>query len=146
MGLVVVCFLAVSGDQSREVTSFPYDPERNFHEVPFIGATSKQDAAVQTSMQINSCNWNLTVQNGAYLLILLFSFQLSFFLWSTLSLFLMFSFVFVFTSLITHICFSTIENECSALHFLLFKKCTLRPVPDQVPTAKGWRRTPTWGC
>ena len=120
------------------------DPERNFHEVPFIGATSKQDAAVQKSMQINSCNWNLTVQNGAYLLILLFSFQLSFFLWSTLSLFLMFFFVFVFTSLITHICFSTIENECSALHYLLFKKCTLHPVPDQVSTAKGWRRGTSW--
>jgi hypothetical protein len=30
MSLVVVCFLAVSGDPSHEIISFPYDPNRNF--------------------------------------------------------------------------------------------------------------------
>ncbi len=48
------------------------------------------------------------------LLILLFSFQFSFFLWTTLGFFLLFPFAFIFTSLITHICFSVIENECSS--------------------------------
>jgi len=59
----------------------------------------------------------LTVHNGAYLFILLFSFQLSFFLWSTLGLFLLFPFAFIFTSLIAHICFSfsVIEsNQCDS--------------------------------
>jgi hypothetical protein len=60
------------------------------------------------------CNWNLTVHDGAYLFILLFSFQFSFLLWSKLGLFLLFPFAFVFTSLITHICFSVIENEGSS--------------------------------
>ncbi len=60
------------------------------------------------------CNWNLTVHNGAYLFILLFSFQFSFFLRSKLGLFLLFLFAFIFTSFITHICFSVIENECSS--------------------------------
>ncbi len=48
---------------------------------------------------------------------LLLSFQLSFFLWSTLSLFLLFLSAFIFTSLITHIGFSMIENAFSALRF-----------------------------
>ena len=55
--------------------------------------------------------------NGAYIFIPLFFFQLfhfSFFLWTKLSLFLLFPFAFVFTSLITHICFSVVENECSS--------------------------------
>ena len=67
----------------------------------------------------------MTVHNGAYLFFLLFSFQSSFFLWTTLSLFLLFFFAFIFTSLIAHICSSVIENECSALRFLLFKQGTL---------------------
>ena len=67
----------------------------------------------------------MTVHNGAYLFFRLFSFQSSFFLWTTLSLFLLFFFAFIFTSLIAHICFSVIENECSALRFLLFKQGTL---------------------
>ena len=52
-------------------------------------------------------------------LFILFSFQLSFFLWTTLSLFLLFFFAFIFTSLIAHICSSVIENECSALRFFV---------------------------
>ena len=51
---------------------------------------------------------------GAYLFILLFFFLFSFFLWTKLGLFLLFPFAFIFTSLITHICFSVIENECSS--------------------------------
>ncbi len=52
--------------------------------------------------------------DGAYLFILLFVFQFSFFLWTKLGLFLLFPFPFIFTSFITHICFSVIENECSS--------------------------------
>ncbi len=52
------------------------------------------------------------MHDGAYVFILLFLSQLSFFLWSTLRLFLLFPSAFIFTSLITHICFSVIENEC----------------------------------
>jgi len=48
---------------------------------------------------------------------LLLSFQLSFFLWTTLSLFLLFPSAFIFTSLIAHIGFSVIENAFSALRF-----------------------------
>ena len=48
--------------------------------------------------------------DGAYLFILLFFFQFSLFLWTKLGLFLLFPFAFIFTSLITHICFSWIEN------------------------------------
>ena len=51
--------------------------------------------------------------DGAYLFTPFFSFRLSFFLWSKLGLFLFFLFSFVFTSLVTHICFSVFENECS---------------------------------
>ena len=76
-------------------------------------------------------NRKLTGHNGAYRFILLFSFQLSFFLWTTLSLFLMFLFAFIFLSLIAHVCISVIENECSALRFLLFKQGTPRPVTRQ---------------
>jgi len=50
--------------------------------------------------------------DSACLFVLLFSFQFSFFLWTTLGLFLLFPSAFIFTSLITHICFSVIENEC----------------------------------
>ena len=41
--------------------------------------------------------------NGGCLFILLFSFELSFFLWTELGLFLLFPFTFIFTSLITHV-------------------------------------------
>jgi hypothetical protein len=51
--------------------------------------------------------------DGAYLFILLIFFLFSFFLLSQLGLFLLFPFAFIFTSLITHIYFSVIENECS---------------------------------
>lgn len=47
----------------------------------------------------------------------------------------MFLFAFVFTSLITHICFSVIENECTASNFLFFRQDTPLPVPGQVPSA-----------
>ncbi len=59
------------------------------------------------------CNWNFTVHNGALLLVLLFFLQFSFLLWTKLGLFLFFPFAFVFASLITHIFFSVIENDCS---------------------------------
>jgi len=87
----------------------------------------------------------MTVHNGAYLFFRLFSFQSSFFLWTTLSLFLMFLFAFIFLSLIAHVCFSVIENECSALRFLLFKQGTPRPVTRQVPSVEGCRRTSASG-
>ncbi len=60
------------------------------------------------------CNWKLTAHNGAYLFVLLFFFQFSFFLCSKLGLFLLFPFAFIFTSLTTHICFSVIEYKCSS--------------------------------
>ncbi len=59
------------------------------------------------------CNWNFTVHNGALLLVLLFFLQFSFLLWTKLGLFLFFPFAFIFASLITHICFSVTENDCS---------------------------------
>ena len=56
-----------------------------------------------------------TVHFDAYLfLLLLFPFQLSFFLGAKQGLFLLFPFAFIFTSLVTHVCFSVIENECSS--------------------------------
>ncbi len=55
-----------------------------------------------------------SVHNSAHLFILLVPFQLSFFFWAKLGLFLLFSFAFIFASLITHICVSVIENECFA--------------------------------
>jgi hypothetical protein len=66
---------------------------------------------------------------------------LSFFLWTTLSLFLMFLFAFIFLSLVAHVCISVIENECSALRFLLFRQGTPRPATRQVPSVNGCRRT-----
>ena len=54
--------------------------------------------------------WKL---DGAYSLILLFSFQFPLLLWAKLGLFLLFLFAFVFTSPVTHVFFSLIENECS---------------------------------
>ena len=58
---------------------------------------------------------SLAVAHGRFsacLFILLFLFQFSFFLWAELGLFLLFSFAFVFASLITHVCFSVVEDEC----------------------------------
>ena len=57
------------------------------------------------------------------ILILLLLLQFSFFLRTTLRLFLCFLFAFIFTSLITHICFSLIENEC---YCRLFGTVTVR--------------------
>jgi hypothetical protein len=91
------------------------------------------------------CNRGLSGHNGAYRFILLVSFQLSFFLWTTLSLFLMFLSAFIFISLIAHIGFSVIENECSALRFLSFRQGTPRPVSSQDPSAEICRRTPDLG-
>ena len=55
---------------------------------------------------------DLRLQDSAeYLFILLFSFQSSFFLWIKLGLFLLFPFAFILFSLITHICFSLLEND-----------------------------------
>ena len=45
-------------------------------------------------------------------LILLFSFQFPLLLGAKLGLFLLFLFAFVFTSLVAHVFFSVIENEC----------------------------------
>jgi len=59
--------------------------------------------------------------DGAYLFILFIFFQFSFFLWTKLSLFLVFPFAFIFTSLITHICFSVIENECSTANTSFYR-------------------------
>lgn len=50
--------------------------------------------------------------DGAHLSTLLFLLQFSFFLWTELGLLLLFPFAFVFTSLVTHICLSMIENKC----------------------------------
>ena len=60
--------------------------------------------------------WKL---DGAYSLILLFSSQFPLLLWAKLGLFLLFLFAFVFTSPVTHVCFSVIEfsvigNKCSS--------------------------------
>jgi hypothetical protein len=46
---------------------------------------------------------------------LLFFFQFSFFLWTTLGLFLLFPFAFIPLSLITHICFSSLRNDLRQL-------------------------------
>jgi len=92
------------------------------------------------------CNWNLMLHKGARFFILLLSFQLSFFLWTTLSLFLLFPSAFIFASLIAHIGFSVIENTFSALRFFLFKQSTPRPVPSQLPSAKVRRRMSALGC
>ena len=54
------------------------------------------------------------MHNGANLFVPLFFFQLSFFRWTTLGFFLLFPFAFVSLSLVTHICFSVIENEWSS--------------------------------
>jgi len=56
-----------------------------------------------------------SVYFDAYLfLLLLFPFQLSFFLGAKQGLFLVFPFAFIFTSPVTHICSSLFEKECSS--------------------------------
>lgn len=57
----------------------------------------------------------LTVSTAGHLCILLIFFQLSFFLWIKLGLFLLFLFALIFFTLIAHICFSFLEN---VLYFL----------------------------
>ena len=55
-------------------------------------------------------------RNGTgYLVIVLFFFQFSFFLWTKLGLFLVFPFAFIPFSLITHICFSSLKNDLRQL-------------------------------
>ncbi len=44
-------------------------------------------------------------------LFLLIFFYFSFFLWINVGLFLLFPFAFIFFSLVTHICFSLLEND-----------------------------------
>ena len=62
---------------------------------------------------------NCALHKGGCLIPLLLFFQLSFFLWTTLSLFLLFLSAFIFLSLIAHIGFSVIENAFFGLvHFL----------------------------
>ena len=56
----------------------------------------------------------MRVHFGAYLFLLLFPFQLSFFLGAKQGLFLLFPFAFIFTSPVTHICSSLFEKECSS--------------------------------
>jgi len=83
---------------------------------------------------------NCALHKGGCFIPLLLFFQLSFFLWTTLSLFLLFLSAFIFLSLIAHIGFSVIENAFLALRFLLLKQSTPRPVSSQVPSAKVRRR------
>jgi len=63
-------------------------------------------------------NWHTTSlldlrspDGAGHLLVLLFSFHFSFFLWIKLGLFLLFPFAFVFFPLVTHFCFSFLESE-----------------------------------
>ncbi len=83
---------------------------------------------------------NCALHKGGCFIPLLLFFQLSFFLWTTLSLFLLFLSAFIFLSLIAHIGISVIENAFSALRFFFFKQSTPRPVLSQVPSAKVCRR------
>jgi len=46
-----------------------------------------------------------------HLLILFIFFSLPFFLWTTLCLFLFFPFAFIFTSFVTHVCFSVFKID-----------------------------------
>jgi hypothetical protein len=54
---------------------------------------------------------DLRSPNSTGHLFLLFFFQFSFFLWIKLGLFLFFPFAFIFFPLISHICFSLLEND-----------------------------------
>ena len=89
----------------------------------------------------------MRVHFGAYLFLLLFPFQLSFFLGAKQGLFLLFPFAFIFTSLVTHICFSVIENKCSSLPFWLFKQgtprhCQVKGSQPRSPKTTGSRYSP----
>ena len=73
---------------------------------------------IQHAHKKGSETWKLQrlvslVEYSEYSFILLFFLQFSFFLWTELSLFLLFPFAFVFTSLITHISFSVVANDSS---------------------------------
>jgi hypothetical protein len=70
----------------------------------------------------------LAVSTAGHLFILLFLFQLSFFLWIKLGLFLLFLFAFIFFSLIAHICFSFLENV------LYLLTCSLKSPPGSAIT------------
>jgi len=61
------------------------------------------------------------VHNSERLFISFFSFQLFFFFWGTLSLLLLFPLPFIFTSLVTHICFSLIENQCATANTAFYR-------------------------
>jgi hypothetical protein len=66
---------------------------------------------------------DLRSPNSTGHLFLLFFFQFSFFLWIKLGLFLFFPFAFIFFPLISHICFSLLEND---LHRTVAAKRRLR--------------------
>ncbi len=91
-------------------------------------------------LALRSSPSNCALHKGGCFIPLLLFFQLSFFLWTALSLFLLFLSAFIFLSLIAHIGFSVIENAFLALRFFLLKQSTPRPVPSQVPSAKVRRR------
>ena len=78
------------------------------------GIGSKADVSELVLMSSPS---NCALHKGGCFIPLLLSFQLSFLLWTTLSLFLLFLSAFIFASPITHIGFSVIENAFSALRF-----------------------------
>jgi hypothetical protein len=73
--------------------------------------------AAVLEMALRSSPSNYALHKGGCFIPLLLSFQLSFFLWTTLSLFLLFLSAFIFASPIAHIDFSVIENAFSALRF-----------------------------
>ena len=70
-----------------------------------------------SELVLRSSPSNCALHKGGCFIPLLLSFQLSFFLWTTLSLFLLFLSAFIFASPITHIGFSVIENAFSALRY-----------------------------
>ncbi len=70
-----------------------------------------------SELVLRSSPSNCALHKGGCFIPLLLSFQLSFLLWTTLSLFLLFLSTFISASLITHIGFSVTENTFSALRF-----------------------------
>jgi len=82
-------------------------------------------------LALRSSPSNCALHKAGCFIPLLLSFQLSFFLWTMLSLFLLFLFAFIFLSLIAHIGFSVIENAFLALQFFLLKQSTPRPLSLQ---------------
>ena len=71
-----------------------------------------------------------TTNTCGQLCILLFSFQFPLFLWTKLGLFALFSFAFIFFSLITHICASLIEND------LYFLTCPGNKTPGRIKNCR----------